>query len=288
MIWKMLKRKKKTSGNTTGKGMQAWVRFGQGMAELRKALRDNMTNTGQPKGKAGKLEYVWEGNRRFENGNKKWFFRKFEKSTFDDAVGFIKALEKRGFVRLGSGAFSTVLHKEGQNKVIKVIRRPDGWINYVKWAAEIGEAGKFAPKVFSYKKIKGRRNNFAVAVMEKLEYTLSNTPEEHALKVLPDLMSRVDNNPMAEKFTELLAPGLTAYMKKMAEEWKIKIAYFDLHDGNLMLRADGSFVVVDPVSRGEDKWNRLKAGDFGPLPLKSLALIGFYAVRTLRKLEAAA
>lgn len=248
-------------GNKTKQRLAGMVAFDRMM----RAVANDWTHTSNNKGKAGKLEYIWTGARDFKEGNKKWVFRKFEKKPFDNAEGFIKGLEKRGFKRIGSGAFSTVLAKEGQSRVIKVIRRPDGWINYVHWAAQAGEAGHFAPKVYSYKKIKGKRKEFAVAVMERLPQTLEDTPEDHVLKVLPNVMWRADNNEMAAKFVEVLAPGLMAYLKKM-KEWKnIPISNFDFHDGNLMVRDDGTVVIVDPVSRGDEGYTRLREGDFRPL-----------------------
>jgi len=269
---KKMKKKMFPNGTTTDLLAQKWAEVGKAFGKFQKYR----TRTDNPKNKVGKLEYVWYKRRKFGEGNRKWLFRKFEKKPFDNVEGFIKGLEKRGFKPLGSGAFSTVLGKEGSDRVLKVIRRPDGWINYVHWAAQIGEAGHFAPKVFSYKKIKLRKGEIAVAVMERLAYTLENTPEDHALKILPNVLWKADKNEMAAKFTEILAPGLVGYMKKMSEQWKISIGNFDLHDGNLMVRADGSFVVVDPVSKGDEGYIRLKAGDFGPLPvLYLLALIGF-------------
>lgn len=263
---------KKRIGEETNRRVGALIAFDRMMRQI---ANDN-TKTDNPKGKVGKLDYLWTGARDFADGNRKWVFRKFEKKPFDGAEGFIKALEKRGFKKLGQGAFSTVLGKDGQSRVIKVIRRPDGWINYVHWAAQIGEAGHFAPKVFSYKKIKGRKKEFAVAIMERLKYTLEDTPEDHALKVLPNVMWKADKNEMAQKFVDILAPGLMGYLKKMSEWKNIPIMNFDFHDGNLMLREDGSLVVVDPVSRGEEGYTRLREGDFGPpTVLDLLALTGF-------------
>lgn len=277
MIWMKKLLKWKTSTNTT---IDRWKKFGGFMANMQKAMKYR-TRTDNPKGKVGVWEYLAPWEREFKDGNKKWFFRKFEKKPFDNAEGFILALKKRGFEVLGSGAFSTVLAKEGQKRVIKVIRRPDGWINYIHWAAQIGEAGHFAPRVFSYKKIKGRNKDFSVAVMERLSYTLENTPEEHALKILPNVLWRADKNPMAAKFTEMLAPGLVTFLGKMSAEWQIPVGNFDLHDGNLMVRTDGSFVVVDPVSRGEDLFKRLRAGELSPPLLNLIKMIGFAAARTI-------
>lgn len=249
---------------------EKWMQFGKALANFDKLIRDK-TRTDNAKGKPGKLSYINYWNRRFKDGNRKFLYRLFEKKPFDNAAGFIKGLEKRGFEVLGTGAFSTVLAKPGQKRVVKVIRRPDGWINYIHWAAQIGEAGHFAPRVYSYKKIKGRKSEFAVAIMERLSYTLDATPEDHAMKIVPALLWRADKNEMARKFAETLAPGLVSFLEKMSEQWKIPMQNFDLHPGNMMVRTDGSFVVVDPVSKGEEGYVRLKEGDFA-LP-KSFSLL---------------
>lgn len=281
MIWKnLMKRMKRKSPRigVTEQRLGGLIAFDRMMRQL--AANDNWTNTANPKGKVGVLE---DNGRNRAFGIPRFEFRKFNKKPFDNAEGFIQALEKRGFKRLGSGAFSTVLGKDGHDRVVKVIRRPDGWINYVHWAAQIGEAGHFAPKVFSYKKIKGRKKEFAVAIMERLKYTLEDTPEDHALKVLPNVMWRADKNEMAAKFVDVLSPGLMGFLKKMSEWKNIPINNFDFHDGNLMLREDGSLVIVDPVSRGEEGHTRLREGDFGPRPtLKSLPLTGFCIENCIR------
>jgi hypothetical protein len=272
MIWQKMKKIIRPA-TARIKPEQAWVDFGNLMGRM-VALQRYQARTEDPQGKVGVVEL----NHSF---GPKFIFRKFGKKAFENAEGFIKALERRGFKALGSGAFATVLAKEGQKRVIKVIRRPDGWINYIHWAAQAGEAGHFAPRVFSYKKIKGRKKDFAVAVVERLSYTLEDAPEEHALKIIPSLIWHADN-PMARKFMEMLAPGLMDYLAKMAAEWKIKLSNFDLHNGNLMLREDGSFVIVDPVNRGEDKYNRLRVGDLLPLPLIIIVKVSIARSRRYR------
>lgn len=223
------------------------------------------TNTDVPKGRQGKLidNGLWR-----DFGQPRFVFEKFgvKKSPFDDGYGFIEALKKRGFVELGSGAFSTVLGKPGKDRVIKVTRRPDGWIDYIAWGAKTGSP--YVPKVFSYKKISGKKKDFEVAIVERLEYTFCHAPSDHALKILPDLLYRSDDNPMAARFVEVLAPGLTNFMKGVYEHFGDSHS-LDLHNGNYMVRKDGSFVVTDPVCDGpKTEYKRLKAGDLSPvLPL---------------------
>lgn len=269
MIWKNLKQKLNgiipNRNGPTDLAAKRWQEFGKQMALLGKQLRDVQAGTGNSKGKVGELYTIWTGDRVVGEKWKKWTFRKFNQGPFYSGHSFIKALQKRGYKILGEGAFSTVLAKDGHERVIKVIRRPDGWINYIHWAAQIGEAGHFAPKVFSYKKIKGKRKDFAVAVMERLSYTLDDAPQEHEKKLLPGLIWRATDNAMARKFTEVLVPGLMDFLAKMASQYEIPIRNFDLHGGNMMLRANGEFVIVDPVSRPRgEEIIRLRAGVFTP------------------------
>lgn len=221
------------------------------------------TNTYHPKGKQGVLI---DRGRWLDFGEKRFIFRKFmsKRSPFCNAISFIYALKSRGFVQLGEGAFSTVLAKPGQKRVIKVIRRPDGWIDYVHWGAKKGSP--FIPKVFSYKKIKGKEKDFEVAIVERLEYTFEKAPKDHALRMIPDLMYRSNDNPMAARFMEILAPGLKDFVSDVKKEFE---DHLDLHSGNLMVRKDGSFVLADPVCSGpKTEYHRLKAGDFSPVVLE--------------------
>ena len=263
MIQMMKKIMRMTSTSTIDRMISRWKpgKEFRWNAVLKSFKLSYKTYTAKPKGKQGKLIENW----MLEFGQKKFEFKKFGSASrpFDDGFAFIKALEKKGFKTLGSGAFSTVLGKDGSDRVIKVIRRPDGWIDYIHWASKKGEAGRFAPKVFSYKKIKGKKKDFSVAIVERLEYTLEVTPIDHALKILPDLIWRANDNPMAASFADVLAPGLRKFMDDMGEKFEKK--NFDLHNGNLMLRKDGSFVVADPVCDGDKSdYKRLKAGDFSP------------------------
>src|SRR5258705_4232165 len=73
-------------------------------------------------------------------------------SPFKCPFNFIERLEKRGYKVLGRGAYSTVLGKEGSNRVIKVSRSLDDWIDYIQWGAANGYAGNFVPRVYSWKR----------------------------------------------------------------------------------------------------------------------------------------
>ncbi len=181
---------------------------------------------------------------------------------FEGPRGFGQALEKRGFKALGAGAYSTVYAKEGQDRVIKVTRTQDGWIDYCVWAAKHGYAGKFAPKVYSYKEIKAE-NPFWVAVVERMDVTLSHLDYANDNKPIGPLLDyAVHGNPMSKDLLDCLHNGLGQFATDLGEEYECN--GLDLHGGNVMTRKDGSVCVTDPVCRHgyQSSYKRLKSTDF--------------------------
>lgn len=179
------------------------------------------------------------------------------KTAFESGRAFVNYLvNRKGFQVLGEGYFSTVLWKKG-DRVIKVNRGMlDGWLDYVLWSHEKGYAGKIAPKVFSWKIFNGTKGQFYVATMEKIEYTSRKYGRDKPGILIPTLLSHANDNPTAKEFVEKLSPGVTDFAKALRE----KFHSLDLHAGNWMYRADGSYVVTDPVSgHAETKTTRFKA-----------------------------
>lgn len=164
------------------------------------------------------------------------------KSIFANPRSFVAALEKKGFARIGSGAYGTVLMHPKGTRVIKVVHRPqyDGWPHYVKWATDTGYAGTFAPKVFSYKNI----GKFAVATMEKLDQTVSEAGHKSDVWAKYHLFEHAGSNELLKMLADLAEPGLA----KFSEDFAAKFRYAnDLHEGNVMSRK-GQVVITDPMS----------------------------------------
>lgn len=175
------------------------------------------------------------------------------KKPFEDGYNFAEALKKRGFKEIGYGYYSSVLHKEGSNKVIKVSKNMDTWPEYVEWCQSKGWDGKIGPKVFSLKTIKGKRKDFYVAVIEKLDKTLVGVKNKHPLALVPMLADWAleSDNDTAKDLTDLLVPGYGEFARQLTRDFEIKgkKAYrLDLHKGNWMLRVDGSIVLNDPLA----------------------------------------
>jgi hypothetical protein len=184
--------------------------------------------------------------------------------VFTNAHTFCGKLEQKGFKKLGSGAYSTVYSKAGSDRVIKVGRQPDdGWIDYCKWAAENGFAGNLAPKVYSYKRIKGKEREFSVAVMERMDktgYNITGNMDAAPIRYLIQMDLRHDND-MVKLLLDTISPKFREFGGKMRERFG---GCFDLHDGNIMARKDGSVCFTDPLAsdRHAKIRRRLKEKDF--------------------------
>lgn len=198
------------------------------------------------------------------------------RKTFSGADAFGLHLLRRGFVKLGSGAYSTVYAKPGQKRVIKVTRYQDNWIDYVLWAAKHGYAGNFAPQVYSWKKFKyakvedayNWRNNdnteWSVSVVERMKETLNGESKQvQDMKIIEYLHYPASRgNVLAQLYCDDVAPGVAKFITDLHKEFHAS----DVYAKNMMIREDGTFCVTDPVcgQSSVDK-RRLKTGDFSPV-----------------------
>jgi hypothetical protein len=176
---------------------------------------------------------------------------------------FIERLQKRGFVVLGSGCYSTVLAKPGSDRVIKVQRNMDNWIDYIQWAAKSGYSGGLAPKVYSWK----RHDHWAVSVVERMEKTTYNTDykKDDQSLIMTLLYPAKAGSVMAKLYMEDLVPGSVKFFEDLREN------NFDgdIGSGNVMLRKDGSLCVTDPCAghiRTTEK--RFRTGANAPVHLE--------------------
>lgn len=196
------------------------------------------------------------------------------KGVFKSYENYTDWLEKKGFVRLGSGYFSAVYGKPGSNRVLKIAHsaHEDGWLDYILWASKKGFAGTFAPAVYSYKyhqtgtpKYAWQAKGFGVAVMERMASTVTYADKKSdAVAVHALYEPAVLGNPTAGLLIDLVYPGILKFSQALREDHRgVRL---DLHGGNMMVRPDGSFVVTDPVgnrrSVNDNYKKRLKASDF--------------------------
>ncbi len=181
--------------------------------------------------------------------------------------GFIYRLTKRGYKILGRGAYSTVLAKDGSDRVIKVTRSMDNWIDYCLWAAKAGYAGNFAPKVYSWKSYKDNGDmwredrRWSVAVVERMHETLNADSEASKdFQVLGALQYHVKNI-LAQVYMDDMVPGSAKFFVDL----HTKFYASDICGKNMMVRKDGTFCVTDPVcGTSQIEKKRYRSGDFTP------------------------
>ncbi len=159
---------------------------------------------------------------------------------------FGQRLERRGFVKLGGGCFSNVYAKPGSDRVIKVSynKAPDGWPEYVIWAAENGWAGTLAPIVYSFRKFTGSEGAFYVAVIERLTCTLraanDEKLEERRYNLAYNLDSWSGGTRINDPFEAQFCAEFIAFKRTMQ-------CTLDGHDDNWMIKGE-RLVLTDPLS----------------------------------------
>lgn len=164
-------------------------------------------------------------------------------------VTYENKLNAAGFEKIGSGLYSNVFAKPNSDKVIKVGRIGDDWPAYIKWATENGYAGNFAPKVFDLK----FRKDYYIAVMERLVATMREFIDDGENTDQYQLYSEFRSGDRKE----LEATDFVAFYELL----KNKRWAGDLHDKNVMVRADGQLVIIDPSAsdRGSEPF-RIRSG----------------------------
>lgn len=190
-----------------------------------------------------------------------------------EASKMVEWLKKKGFTHLGSGAYTDVLGKPGSDRVIRVTRTNDNWIDYIQWAAKKGYAGNFAPRVFSWK----RRGNWSVSVVERMDRTLRQA-YEHDFALLESLRyTASQGNLLAKVYMEDVLPGSAAFFTEVEEEFHAS----DIYGKNMMIRKDGTFCLTDPVcGRIKTDKTRLRSADLSATPVYGLDIESSYRHRS--------
>lgn len=193
------------------------------------------------------------------------------KSPFKSSMAYIGWLQKKGWKHLGSGAYSSVYGKAGQDRVIKVSRTLDNWIDYIQWGVKMGYSGGLVPRVFSWKRYEGsvdpygNKRDWSVAVVERMEQTIrDNDYKSDRALVLQLTYPARRGNVMAQLYMEELMPGSVKFFRELQ-------AYGfsgDVGGSNVMLRKDGTLCITDPTCGNiQTKVKRLRSGELSPSAL---------------------
>ena len=169
------------------------------------------------------------------------------RAALAQSAEYIERLERRGYKRLGSGLYSVVLAMPNSNRVIKVGRGTDDWLDYIMWASRKGYGGTFAPRLYSLRVNIG----WYVAVVERLACVIAahrddDTPQYRAFRRWSQyLYSGPRWAECTDEDIEAISPGALQFTKDFIEAFP---KGRDLHDENWMVRHDGSLVLTDPLS----------------------------------------
>lgn len=182
-----------------------------------------------------------------------------------DFYTYISDLAAHGFRCLGTGAYSRVYGFPGSDRVVKVNRCADGWLDYVLWAQREGYAGTFAPRVFSYKRF---ADGSYVAVVERMADSMADLYGSQVYNDWlegPHLVARQRADDEDVERAERAFPGITHFLDLLSQRFD----FLDCHAGNWMLRADGSLCFTDPVcgtaDNGKTTPTRMRSHDFQQL-----------------------
>lgn len=154
-----------------------------------------------------------------------------------------KRLKERGYNSLGEGRYSEVFAKPHSRVCIKVCEDPDGWPEYILWAAKNGFMGGLSPKVYSFRVMRG--GVYYVASMERL-YKLDTNEHLDAYEHFSVILQRGRVSVHTNSYKEVL-PDIKRFLDKWHDAFDGY--HLDIHDGNVMYRADGTLVLTDPFSK---------------------------------------
>lgn len=193
--------------------------------------------------------------------------KKYHNLTLDRAIDIVA--KDMGSEVLGSGAYGTVIQSKDPNVVYKVLESDAGYMRFVRFVQQYPD--KHFPKIYKVKNLTNffrrygiQNDKFVVVALEKLEpinpkklgmnvdfiAALLNT---HSPNESPDIMpdgNENENHLPASMFLQWLPElkGLwSAGLKLRGLNSESNDYFWDIHSGNIMMRADGTIVITDPL-----------------------------------------
>ena len=193
--------------------------------------------------------------------------KKYQHLTLNRAIDIVA--KDMGAEVLGSGAYGTVIQSKDPNVVYKVLESDAGYMRFVHFIQQYPD--KHFPKIYKVKNLTNffrrygiQNDKFVVVALEKLQpvnpkkigmnvefiEALLNTHSPHdPPKVMPD-GDKNDNQLPASMFLQWLPElkGLwSAGIKLRGLQSESRDYFWDIHSGNIMMRADGTVVITDPL-----------------------------------------
>ena len=135
---------------------------------------------------------------------------------------------------MGSGAYSSVFnHPTDHDLCIRVFKPNDGWAQYADYCIKHPD-NPFCPDIY-YLSI---TDNFGIAVIEKLECTVTQADNEWATQV----QECIYYYHRRDDLKDYLNDEQMDFISDIISNIKIN----DLHTDNCMIAFDGRFVITDP------------------------------------------
>jgi hypothetical protein len=171
------------------------------------------------------------------------------KTVVKQLTGIKYVLAKDLPAQLGEGAYSHVFaHPTDDSKVIKICWRSPNYIQYLEWCWG-HQDNPYVPRIDSMtlvrNKLGGCLSELAIVVLERLAPCDSYEPEhEGNARVYDDFK---DAFHMAAREPETVDPLLVEVRKWLDGFVRADGAWYDLHNGNIMVRGKSQAVLTDPV-----------------------------------------
>lgn len=156
---------------------------------------------------------------------------------------------------IGDGAFATA-YSVGKDEIIKIFERDRGYLYYLKALAKMKTQNSFAPVINSVLQVKKGRKSVYMVSMERLKPGQRLKIDSKRSGMFYDFINFVDSvadseyNTIPDELVRATLPDeLNDVLKIVIRGTKLSTIELanDLHAGNVMIRANGEFVITDPL-----------------------------------------
>lgn len=179
---------------------------------------------------------------------------------------FALSMKRKGLKELGAGAMALVFQSEKTDEVIKVFRKDDCFLQYLKLVSQNTENPHF-PKIHSYQNLKTPPYaGLHLVKMEKLQ-PVTDSAYRRLLGLIKDLVEELnlvaDDPHPKQEYLDLITQLKDSLNKAVSDNADPNRNLYDaidlvahgitglqcspdLHKHNIMKRQDGTLVIIDP------------------------------------------
>jgi hypothetical protein len=156
---------------------------------------------------------------------------------------------------IGAGAFATA-YSVGKDEIIKVFERDRGYLYFLKAISKSKKQNSFLPQINSVLRVKNGRKIVYMVSMERLKSYFQLRDGSKRKTEFSNFMNFLDKSVDPdhkvipdEIVQNVLPEELNDVLKIVVRGTKLITIDLgcDLHSGNVMIRANGEFVITDPL-----------------------------------------